>query len=244
MEKTMKKLFVLALAVFALSSFAEEQVFFCGFEESEGYALGPITGQNDWTELFSHTVNQYEVTNKVSFTGDQSLYVYGPREGGDTGIKKVVEYENPYHGKIFVSYMLKPADRYVRLYFYDAVGGDNHRIAVVHINTHELYIDAGGTWNGGDPDLSVDEWYKVTLLFDPVDNVLEEFTLGDDITLDEIRNYCDEAASGDIGSFAIRTGWNDPTDAWVDDITIELIPEPACLGLLALAGLFFLRKRS
>jgi hypothetical protein len=240
----MKKILLLLFLASAMASFSEEQVFFCGFEENEGYELGAITGQNDWTELFSHTINQYEVTNKVSFTGDQSLYVYGPREGGDTGIKKVVEYENPYHGKIFVSYMLKPADRYVRLYFYDAVGGDNHRIAVVHINTHELYIDAGGTWNGGDPDLSVDEWYKVTLLFDPVDNVLEEFTLGDDITLDEIRNYCDEAASGDIGSFAIRTGWNDPTDAWVDDITIELIPEPACMGLLALAGFLFLRKRS
>jgi hypothetical protein len=239
----MNKLFVLALAAFALSSFAEEQIFFCGFEESEGYTLGAITGQNDWTELFSHTVNQYEVTNKVSFTGDQSLYVYGPREGGDTGVKKVVEYENPYHGKIFVSYMLKPADRYVRLYFYDAVGGDSHRIAVVHINTHELYIDAGGTWNGGDPNLSTEEWYKVTLLFDPIDNVLEEFTLGDDISLDQVREYCDPDASGDIGSFAIRTGWNDPTDAWVDDITIELIPEPASIGLLALIGLCFLRKR-
>lgn len=239
----MKKFFLMFVLAAAAVSFAEEQVFFCGFEESEGYALGPITGQNDWTELFGHTVNLYDVTNVFSFTGGQSLYVFGPREGGDTGVKKAVEYENPHQGKFLFSYMLKPGERYVRMYLYDKTGGDNHRIAVVHINTHELYVDAGGTWSGGDPNLSVDEWYKVTLLFDPMDRVLEEFYLGDDITLDQIREYCDEAATGDIGSFAIRTGWNDPTDACVDDISIELIPEPACLGLLALTGLFLLRRR-
>ena len=237
-----KLLFLLAFTALVQGAFADDQVFFCGFEESEGYALGPITGQNDWTELFSHTVNMYDVTNVFSFTGDQSLFVYGPREGGDTGVKKTVEYENPYKGKILFTYMLKPGDTYVRMYLYDKVGGESHRMAVVHINTHELYVDAGGTWSGGDPKLSADEWYKVTLLFDPIDSVLEDFTLGDDITIDQVRDYCDPEASGDLGSFAIRTGWNDPTDACVDDITIELIPEPACVGLLALASLCLSRK--
>ena len=240
----MKKLFLLLILAASVISFAEEQVFFCGFEEEEGYTLGAITEQNDWAELFNNTVNLYDVTNVFSYSGEQSLYIFGPREGGDTGVKKTVEYENPYQGKILFTYMLKPGERYVRMFIYDKVGGDSHRIAVVHINTSELYVDAGGTWNGGNPNLSVDEWYKVSLLFDPIDRVLEEFTLGDDIILDEIREYCDEAAAGDIGSIAIRTNWNDNTDACVDDITIELIPEPACLGLLVLAGFFFLRKRS
>ena len=238
----MKKALILTLVLLTSVAFAEKvNVFECGFESGEGYSTGALTGQNGWVNYFSNTENQYEVTDSVSYSDEQSLYVYGPRSGGDTGAKKTISYQNPYQADTILTYMLKPSAKYCRVYVYDSNGKE---IVVIHINTHELYVDAGGTWNGGDPNLSVDQWYQVTTVIDPKNNIVKDFTLGEVKSIDGQRAYANGSASGDIGSFVIRTGWNDASDSYVDDISIDLVPEPASIGLLALAGLFLLRKRS
>lgn len=42
-----------------------------------------------------------------------------------------------------------------------------------------------------------------------------------------------------LGSDLTAAGWN----AWVDNVTVEIVPEPASLSLLALGGLALLRRR-
>lgn len=50
--------------------------------------------------------------------------------------------------------------------------------------------------------------------------------------------------SGDIGSIVFMTEWTDTAaHSYIDDISVDLVPEPASIGLLALVGLCFLRKR-
>lgn len=238
----MKIALVLMLVLLTSVVFAEKvNVFECGFETGDGYSTGALTGQCGWTEYFNNTVNLYEVTEDVSYSGDQSLYVYGPRSGGDTGAKKTITYQNPYQADTIFTYMLKPSAKYCRVYVYDS---NDREIIVIHINTYELYVDAGGTWSGGDPNLSADQWYQVTAVIDPKKNIVKDFTLGEVRSIDGPRAYANGSASGDIGSLVIRTGWNDASDSYVDDISIDLVPEPASIGLLALAGLFLLRKRS
>ena len=52
------------------------------------------------------------------------------------------------------------------------------------------------------------------------------------------------SASGDLGKLVFFTKWHYMTETFVDNISIDLVPEPASLGLLALLGLGFLRKRA
>ena len=79
------------------------------------------------------------------------------------------------------------------------------------------------------------------MVIDPADKKVEKVFIGDTVREDEGMTYKSATAEG-CGNlpdgFRVYNG-----SGKIDNISIDVVPEPAFLGLLALAGLFFVRKQ-
>ena len=243
----MKKLiFLLALAALTQGVFADDldgydTVLSVGFEEEEGYVLGPLTGQQGWT-VFSENFQYREVVSNVYYGGNQSLYIF-TTEGHNSGNQLAVSYDNPYEDYVYYSFAFRPSHSPVRFQILDR---EDRRIKKFSISTKELTLDNPFQIYKFSNELDTDVWYYVCVTIDPSNNLIPNFSIGEELeTESEYDNS--SSAAGDIGSIIIMTEWTDTeTHAYLDDIEIQArtTPEPALLALLAFAGLFLLRKRS
>jgi opacity protein-like surface antigen len=232
----MKKALVLTLVLLTGAAFAESvNVFKCGFEESEGYNLGVLRKQVDWTGDRNAEANT-QVVDTDSFSGNRSVYF-----SGGSRVDHAISYSNPYQAKILFSFVIRPSENYVRTYLNDS---NNNNITTIHIKLDDVYLDAGHASRSKNYNLNSSEWYPISILLDPKLNEIVEIYVGDNLYVapDEDFAYRD-GASGEINSISFQVNTL-PIDSYVDDISVDLVPEPASIGLLALAGLFLLRKRS
>ena len=221
--------------------FADEQAFFCGFEEEEDYVWGEIVGQNGWTGR----EGQHLVSADTAFTGAQSLNFNGI-ETGDYEARVKFECDNPEGLPMHISFKFKPSENgLLRFYPFEGQG----HIINMFLGRTQFSADAPKyMFKDIEPALDFNEWYEVGVYLNPIDRVVESFYIGDCVFDDEYGyEYITYGETGIPDGIAFYTSWaDDKTVAYVDDIKVEVevIPEPACLGLLALAGLFLLRKRS
>lgn len=237
----MKKALVLTLVLLTGVAFAESvNIYKTSFEESEGYVLGSINNQKGWQFLDSEK-NQLTVTDNDAASGDYSLRLVHEDGQGDTDCIKTFEYDNPYQADIIVSFMWRPSTAYLPVKLQDKNG-----VAIC-----DLFLRTGEV-NGNIPNylaynmnLDTTKWYPVMIRLDPKNNKLKELVIANAtiISSSDPHDYCANA-SGDLGKLEIKTVWFYTTDSYMDDLSVDLVPEPASVGLLALAGLFFLRKRS
>ena len=234
----MKKLLILSLALFAATAFAEKvNVFSCGFEPEEGYSTGLLYGQQGWTS-YSEGYHYREVVDDVSYSGKQSVHVF-TTEGHNSGEQHSVTYANPYRVKVIYSFMFKPSDSPVRFLIFDK---DGNRIKKFAISKSQFTVD--NPYEFKNYSLDADTWYPVTMVLDVRNNTFESFEIGDTVSTSFVYDNS-AGASGDIGSIVFMTEWTDTAaHSYIDDISVDLVPEPACFGLLALLGLGFLRKRA
>lgn len=233
----MKKLFILSLALFAAAAFAEKvNVFSCGFEPEEGYSTGILYNQQGWTS-YSEGYHYREVVDDVSYSGKQSVHIF-TTETHNSGEKHSVTYDNPYRAKVIYSFMFKPSDGPVRFLIFDK---DGKQIKKFTISKSQFTADS--PWDAKNFSLDTDTWYPVTMALDVRNNTFESFEIGDVFSNSFVYDNT-TTASGDIGSIVFMTEWTDTaTHSYIDDVSIDLVPEPACVGLLAFAGLLLLRKR-
>lgn len=243
----MKKLLILLMfAALAQGLFADdldgyETVLSVGFEEEEGYVLGPLTGQQGWT-TFNENFQYREVVSNVYYGGNQSLYIF-TTEAHNSGNQLAVSYDNPDEDYVYYSFAFRPSHGPVRFQIMDR---EDRRIKKFSISTKELTLDNPFQIYKFSNELDTDVWYQVCVTIDPSNNLIPNFNIGEELeTETEYDNSSD--AAGDIGSIVVLTEWTDTeTHAYVDDIEIQArtIPEPALLVLLAFAGSFLLRERS
>ena len=243
----MKKIiFLLALAATVSCVLADDQdgyetVLSIGFEEEEGYVLGPLTGQQGWT-VFNEDFLYREVVSNVYYGGNQSLYIF-TTEAHNSGSQLAVSYDNPYEDYVYYSFAFRPSHSPVRFQIMDR---EDRRIKKFSLSTREFTLDNPFRSYGFNPELDTDVWYQVCVTIDPSNNLIPNFSIGEELETETEYDNSSNAA-GDIGSIIIMTEWTDTeTHAYLDDIEIKArtTPEPALLTLLVFAGSFLLRKRS
>ena len=211
-----------------------------GFEEEEGHVLGEIVWQNGWTGR----QGRHEVTADTACSGTQSLNFNGI-ETGDYDAEYRFECDNPDGLPMHISFKFKPSENgLLRFYPFEGQG----HIINMFLGRTQFSADAPKyMFKNIEPALDSNEWYEAGLYLNPIDRVVDSFYLGDCFFEDEYGyEYMEYGETGVPDGIAFYTSWaDDKTVAYVDDVKVEvMLPEPACLGLLALAGLFFLRKRS
>jgi len=234
----MKKALVLTLALLAGVAFAESvNIYETSFEADEGFHVGSIANQCDWTLLYNE-LNQMVVTDADAASGEYSLRMTHENGQGDVGCIKAFEYDNPYKADIIVSFMWRPSTAYLAVQLQDKSG---KAICDLFLRTGEI--------NGNIPgyvvynlNLDTTKWYPVVVKIDPKNNKVKEFVIDDNVVVSD-RDY-EDGASGDLGKLRIKSEWFYTTDSYMDDLSVDLVPEPASIGLLALLGLGFLRKRA
>ena len=237
----MKKLLILSLALFAATAFAESvNVFSCDFEADEGFNLGSVYNQQGWYRN-AENFNFIFVTNDVAYSGAQCLCFTNTTKG--VGISHDISYANPYSADVLFSFAFIPGTSFVRYQLFDNEG---KRIKKFAIQSSMITFD--NPWNAPTLNIDPNSWYFATIRLDVKNNVFKTFEIskdaaGDVISLQDIPFDTSEGGSGDIGKLSLSKEWTDTEPTFIDDINIDLVPEPACLGLLALAGLFLLRKR-
>lgn len=237
----MKKVLVLTFALLTGAAFAESvNVFSCDFEAGEGFNLGSVYDQQGWYRN-GENFNFIFVTNNVSYSGAQCLCFTNTTKG--VGISHDISYVNPYSADVLFSYAFMPGTSFVRYQLFDTEG---KRIKKFAISNNGMTFD--NPYSAPTFNIDPNDWYFVTIRLDVKNNVFKTFEIskdaaGDVISLQDIPFDTSSGASGNIGKLSFNKEWTDQQPAFIDDISIDLVPEPAALGLLALAGLFLLRKR-
>ena len=238
----MKKALIFTLVLLTGVAFAESvNVFSCDFEAREGFNLGSVYNQQGWYRN-GENFNFIFVTNSVSYSGAQCLCFTNTTKG--VGISHNISYVNPYSADVIFSYAFMPGTSFVRYQLFDKEG---KRIKKFAISNNGMTFD--NPYNAPTFNINPNDWYFVTIRLDVKNNVFKTFEIskvaaGDVISLQDIPFDTSEGGTGDIGKLSLSKEFTDTEPAFIDDISIDLVPEPACLGLLALAGLFLLRKRS
>lgn len=234
-----KTLLLLSLALTACLAFGADfqtdlQV---GFEEEEGYVWGEIVGQNGWTGR----EGQHLVSYDFAYSGASSLNFNGVATG-DYEAKLKFDCDDPEGLPVHVYFMYKPSEE-GSLRFYVSEG--DGRIITIFFSRKQFSADAPTyiTYTL-DPELDADTWYEVGIWLDPAEKKVTSFYIGDfDVTKTEGFDYIAAGQTGVPDSLCFYTAWTDEkTVAYVDDVVVESLPEPACIGLLALVGLVFFNR--
>ena len=114
---------------------------------------------------------------------------------------------------------------------------EDRRIKKFSVSTKELTLDNPFQIYKLSNELDTDVWYQVRVTIDPSNNLIPNFSIGEEFETESEYDVSSDAA-GDIGAIVIMTEWTDTeTHAYLDDIEIQArtTPEPSMLALLLLS---------
>lgn len=267
----MRKIFALLIIVCAASAMAANApAWYCDFEEEEGYVPGNVVGQpasapsaNRWTWQYSSAKDRNRVANDPTLaTSGSQLLSYNPDLSENKGYAIVrfdisSEYEAVSNGKVLVSWDMcrtdatYSADPGIFILYNFGSSGKKYEIEICRFQLNWGYADffASNKDKTGTTSVRINMpgsggvWHHCTVLLDPPNRLINEFTLDGvkitDCTDLPYKNESDgKTRGGDLidGVGVIRR-------ILVDDIKVEVIPEPGFFGLLAFLSLFFARKQ-
>lgn len=262
----MKKLFVLLTIVCAVSVMAETKtLWYCDFETGEGYQTGNLVGQCGWYYVNGTTTNRDIVENDPEFAASGSQYVSYNNVNGKNTISAITfdisdEYVVAPYNKLFVSWdQCRVSDSYmddtcyVRLYNFGDTGMNfNVEIAVVKLEWNYALITVTKDDKSAPLNVTVnmdhpEVWHHFTMTLDPENRKILECTI-DGVVIDQCtdtyyKNEYDSAKEGKPRGGELIDGFGIMKKGYYDNFKVEMIPEPAFLGFLALVGLFFVRKQ-
>ena len=261
----MKKLFVLLTIVCAVSVMAESKtLWYCDFETGEGYQTGNLVGQCGWYYVNGTTTNRDVVENDPNFAPSGSQYVSYNNVNGKNTISAVMfdisdEYVIAPYNQLFVSWdQCRASDSYmddtcqVKLYNFGDTGRNfDIEIAIVKLEWNYALITVTKADKSAPLNVTVnmdhpEVWHHFTMTLDPENRMIKEFTIDDNVITEctdtYYKNEYDSAKGGKPRGGELIDGFGIMKKGYYDNFKVEMIPEPAFLGLLALVGLFFARK--
>ena len=253
----MKKVLILLAAVCVVSAMAENTVLHViDFETSEGYSAGELLGQNGWYSIYSANGRQQVVNDPTTApSGSQYATFTEDSNGPNSAVKFDISEDYVPGCKLLISWDQAGStaqNGYVKLHNAGDTG-KNYDIEIAEIimykpsNTYAAITvskkDKSGTLTKGVDVGDTTAFHHFTLLIDPATRCIKEYTVDgnviDDITDTYYKNECDgKARGGDL-----IDGVRFMNKGSFDNFKVEMLPEPAIFGLLALAGLFFVRKQ-
>lgn len=253
----MKKVLILLAAVCVVSAMAENTVLHViDFETSEGYSAGELLGQNGWYSIFSANGRQQVVNDPTTApSGSQYATFTEDSNGPNSAVKFDISEDYVPGCKLLISWDQAGStaeNGYIKLHNL----GDSGKTYDVEIAEIIMYKpsstyaaitvskkDKSGTLTKGVDVGDTTAFHHFTLLIDPATRCIKEYTVDgnviDDITDTYYKNECDgKTRGGDL-----IDGVRFMNKGSFDNFKVEMLPEPAIFGLLALAGLFFVRKQ-
>ena len=253
----MKKLLVLLVAVCAVSALAENIVLkTIDFETSEGYSAGELLGQNGWYSIYSANGRQQVVNDPTTApSGSQYATFTEDSNGPNSAVKFDISEDYVPGNKLLISWDQAGStaqNGYIKLHNAGDTG-KNYDIEIAEIimykpsSTYAAITvskkDKSGTLTKGVDVGDTTAFHHFTLLIDHATRCIKEYTVDgnviDDITDTYYKNECDgKTRGGDL-----IDGVRFMNKGSFDNFKVEMVPEPAIFGLLALLGLFFARKQ-
>ncbi|MBR4820630.1 hypothetical protein IKZ70_02060 [bacterium] len=247
----MKKLLVLLTIACATVAFAENQtIFSLDFEVGEGYSAGSVTGQNNWEDLAWWVgTHSFVIANaEGAQSGSQYLHVAEDGESGANQLNNRIDISRSYTaGMKLLVHAWGKADfqgtepMSVRFHCL-GTSGKTYDVEIAEFNFKQ---DGSGNAFVTGKDLKFEglvegEYYEFGVQIDPSTKAVEKVFVGENVYEGEGMTYKSATAEG-CGSLpdGIRV-YNGK--GCLDNFKIDVVPEPAFLGLLALLGLFFVRK--
>ncbi|MBO7435097.1 hypothetical protein J6U76_03770 [bacterium] len=253
----MKKVLILLAAVCVVSAMAENTVLHViDFETSEGYSAGELLGQNGWYSIFSANGRQQVVNDPTTApSGSQYATFTEDSNGPNSAVKFDISEDYVPGCKLLISWDQAGSTEqngYIKLHNAGDTGKtyDIEIAEIIMYKPSSTYAaitvskkDKSGTLTKGVDVGDTTAFHHFTLLIDPATRCIKEYTVDgnviDDITDTYYKNECDgKTRGGDL-----IDGVRFMNKGSFDNFKVEMLPEPAIFGLLALAGLFFVRKQ-
>ena len=246
----MKKSLLIFTVLLSVAAFAENQtIFSVGFEESEGYTEGKVAGQNGWDKLAWWANDEVFVVNDDTQAASGNQFIQSNPAGVNVQLNGI-DVSSAYREglKLIVSaycqadFVTGGQPMSVRFHCL-GTSGKTYDVEIVEFNFNQ---DGSGNAYVTGKDLTFSglvpgQYYKFGVQIDPATKAVEKLFVGDNSYEGDDMQYKSVTADG-CGSLpdGIRI-YNGAGK--LDDFTIEVVPEPAVFGLLALFGLFFIRKQ-
>jgi len=254
------------IAAVAVASAASASVTFysTGFDSSEGYTVGDITGQNGWSTFQPGAGGGYaNVTNSApsGFGGDQALAFNSgtdantsPRYAWPAGYGAQFTAAAATGDNVAVSqvsmYMASGSTSTERsgMVVYDASGSKILTGFYVQANTGLVYLLANynnaGTINNfafnTNVTIGYNQWVNFTTTWNQATGRMEVFWGSNGF-------FVDGAAAGSVADetdfYATRNGSTVANTVYFDNLAIGAVPTPGAIALLGLAGLAARRRR-
>ena len=253
----MKNLLVLLAAVCVVSAMAESTVLkVIDFETGEGYNPGTLKGQNGWTyDWSSDDANMVVNDAEVAPSGSQ-YYLMG-EDGNDARGRVTFDISSQYAAgaKLRISwYSAGKSGKTHYAKFHDlGTTGKPYNVEMFELqiygNTSALTVskeDKSGTTSFNKYLADPTVFHTFSVLVDPADKTIKEYTVDGEVIFDgsSVYYYKSEAAGDAIGQGgALIDGIRCQGAGMFDGLKVEMVPEPAIFGLVALLGLFLARKQ-
>lgn len=268
----MRKIYTLLTIVCAASAMAANApAWYCDFEEEEGYVPGNVVGQpasapsaNRWTWRVSGAKDMLRIANDSTFatSGSQFLSLNPDIAKDSKGLANVrfdisSAYEAVSNGKVLVSWDMRrwgtsSNDTGVFILYNIGSSGKSYGVEIARISMEYGYviIKASNQQKTAGKNVTVNSvsataWHHFTVLIDPPNKLISEVKV-DGIKITDCTDmyYKNETDStwGGLGGTLID-GVGVLQRCYVDNIKVEVVPEPGFFGLLAFLGLFFARKQ-
>ena len=254
----MKKLLVLLVAVCAVSVLAESTVLFVyDFETSEGYNAGTIKGQKGWTYDWSSDADNM-IINDSTVAASGSQYLSMGDAGGDARCRNTFDISSSFKAgnKLLVTWFSagpSSGTHYAKFHNLGTSGQPyNVEIAELQIwsSTSQMTIcdPSTGKTKGVQKAISnPTDFHEFTLLLEPSTHAVLEYTIDGTVVFDQTAGYtyqndASNANNSGLGGDLID-GVRLQGHGAFDGFKVEMVPEPAIFGLIALLGLFFARKQ-
>lgn len=242
----MKKILVLLLVLCAFTALAENKVIYT--LDFEDYPAGSVFGYDGWEKFYGTQIDAV-VDSEAAHSGNVYLFTDGANSyKNDIDISESYEQGASVLVKFFVNIPSTSNERkfYVKLHNRGTIEQKyNNEIAEFQVGKTSFYIDTGSGHKTGSGNFE-DVWTECGIVFNPGSRSITRLYVGEndyDLKDDPWAYKTNTEGSNDlIDGIRLMGDWGAGCQGCLDDLTIELVPEPAFLGLLALLGLFFVRK--
>ncbi len=261
----MKKLLVLLVAVCAVAALAENVTLWsCDFETGDGYQADKDLIEQGWGSIWSGVGREMVVNDANEAPSGVNYVKMGDAEeanGANCYFNFDVSGSYQEGCKLLVSWYAKGSPtnnkwHYTKLHN-SGTTGKNYDVEIAEFTIQpdgkaDLTVskeDKTGTVGIRKVLSNPTDWHFCQLLIDPKDKTIKEWVIDDEVIFDgssvyyyKNEGYCTTASLKGMGGKLID-GFRLMNYGAFDGFKVEMVPEPAVFGLIALLGLFFARKQ-
>ena len=257
----MKKVLILLAAVCVVSAMAENVVLkTIDFETGEGYQAGVDLINQGWRSIWSGDGRDMVINDaNEAPSGVNYVKMGNADETQNANCCTTFDISGDFKAgcKLLVSWYAKGSTTSGKMHYTKlhnlGTSGKNYDVEIAEFtiqnngwsNLSVCKEDKTGTTDIKKFLTNPADWHFCQLTFDPADHTIKEWVIDDEVIFDgsAVYYYKNDRSSGFAGGGDLIDGVRVMDYGAFDGFKVEMVPEPAIFGLIALLGLFFARKQ-